>query len=449
MSKINVRMAPSPTGLLHIGNVRAALFNWLFARRHGGSFMLRLDDTDRERSREDLARHIEHDLRWLGLEWDRFARQSDRMGRYQNVLEQLKVKGRVYPCYETPEELSLKRKTQLARGLPPIYDRAALRTTGTEKAAFEAAGRKPHWRFLLSDEDVVWEDMVQGRKVFAAGNLSDPVLVREDGVPLYTYCSVVDDIDFEISHIIRGEDHVTNTAVQIQIWQAIYGFPTPTFAHFPLLVSGDGIEMSKRLGTLSIASMRDDMGMEAMAINALVARLGTSDPIIPATSLQALIPDFSLEKVSHGTPKFEIAELQHLSARILHQMDYTQVRDRLASMGLTALDEEFWQTIRPNLSKLSDAKDWWQVARGEVTPQVTDGALLAAALPLLPPEPWNAETWGLWTKAVKAKTGKNGKDLFMPLRQALTGHDHGPELKHLLPQIGAAKVKARLSGQAA
>lgn len=449
MSKINVRIAPSPTGLLHIGNVRAALFNWLFARRHGGSFMLRLDDTDRERSRDDLAQYIERDLRWLGLDWDRFARQSDRMGRYHEVLEQLKAKGRVYPCYETPEELSLKRKTQLARGLPPIYDRAALRMTGTEKAAFEAAGRQPHWRFLLSDEDVVWEDLVQGRKVFAASALSDPVLVREDGVPLYSYCSVVDDIDFEISHIIRGEDHVTNTAVQIQIWQAIYGFPAPIFAHFPLLVSGDGIEMSKRLGTLSIASMRDDMGLEAMAINALVARLGTSDPIIPATTLQALIPDFSLEKVSHGTPKFELAELQHLSARILHQMDYVQVRGRLTDMGLTALDADFWQAIRPNLTKLNDAKDWWQVARGEVTPQVTDGELLAAALPLLPPEPWDTETWSAWTKAVKAKTGKSGKDLFMPLRQALTGHDHGPELKHLLPQIGAAKVKARLTGQAA
>lgn len=449
MSKINVRMAPSPTGLLHIGNVRAALFNWLFARRHGGNFMLRLDDTDQERSREELARHIERDLRWLGLDWDRFARQSDRMERYRGALDDLKAKGRVYPCYETPEELSLKRKTQLARGLPPIYDRGALKLTGIEKQKLEDEGRKPHWRFLLADEDVVWEDLVQGRKVFAASVLSDPVLVREDGIPLYTFCSVVDDIDFQISHIIRGEDHVTNTAVQIQIWQALSEFPAPIFAHFPLLVSGDGIEMSKRLGTLSIASMRDEMGIEAMAINALVARLGTSDPVIPATQLSELVPDFAFEKISHGTPKFEIAELQHLSARILHQSSFAQVAERLAAFGQSGIDEAFWNTVRPNLAKLSDVQDWWRVARGPITPQIADSAFAAAALAVLPAEPWDITTWGSWTSAVKAKTGKSGKELFMPLRLALTGHEHGPELKLLLPQIGADRVRARLSGQAA
>ena len=449
MSIVNVRMAPSPTGLLHIGNVRAALFNWLFARRHGGSFMLRLDDTDKERSSAELAHHIERDLRWLGLEWDRTAKQSDRMERYHAVLEELKAKGRVYPCYETSEELGLKRKTQLGRGLPPIYDRAALKLTEAEKQKCAAEGRLPHWRFLLNNEDVVWDDTVQGRKTFTAAALSDPVLIREDGVPLYTFCSVVDDVDFAISHIIRGEDHVTNTAVQIQIWQAISTLPAPVFAHFPLLVSGDGIEMSKRLGTLSIASMRDDMGIEAMAINALVARIGTSDPVIPATDLNELVPDFALEKIAHGTPKFEIAELQHLSARILHQTPFAKIATRLRDLGLTEIDENFWNTVRPNLTKFADIKEWWQVARGPVAPHIDDPAFAASALSVLPAEPWDISTWSTWTSAVKAKTGKSGKDLFMPLRLALTGHPHGPELKLLLPQIGAARVKARLMGQAA
>ena len=242
MSTVNVRMAPSPTGLLHLGNVRAALFNWLFARQQGGSFMLRLDDTDLERSREELAQHIERDLRWLGLEWDRFAKQSERMPRYHEALEALKASGRVYPCYESQEELTLKRTSQRARGLPPIYDRAALKLTAADHQKFATEGRRPHWRVLLNQADVVWDDLVQGHKLFAAAALSDPVLVREDGVPLYTFCSVVDDVDFAISHIIRGEDHVTNTAVQIQIWQAISTLPPPIFAHFPLLVSGDGID---------------------------------------------------------------------------------------------------------------------------------------------------------------------------------------------------------------
>lgn len=444
-----VRVAPSPTGLLHIGNVRAALFNWLFARKHGGQFMLRLDDTDRERSHDDLAQYIERDLRWLGLGWDRFARQSDRMERYSQALDALKAKGRAYACFETPEELGLKRKTQLGRGLPPIYDRGALKLTEAEKQKFIKEGRNPHWRFRLDDGDIIWDDKVQGQKVFAATALSDPVLVREDGVPLYTFCSVVDDADFGITHIIRGEDHVTNTAAQIQIWRAISDAAPPVFAHFPLLVSGDGIEMSKRLGTLSIASMRDDMGIEAMAVNALVARIGTSDPVIPAATLDELVPDFALEKISHGTPKFELAELQHLSARILHRTDFTSVAGRLADMGLAQITGDFWNAVRPNLVKFSDIKEWWQVARGPVAPQIADPDFAAAALSLLPAEPWDTGTWTAWTSAVKTKTGKSGKDLFMPLRLALTGHAHGPELKLLLPQIGAERVKARLMGRAA
>lgn len=448
MSNVNVRIAPSPTGLLHIGNVRAALFNWLFARQNGGNFMLRLDDTDQARSESELARCIERDLQWLGLEWDRFARQSDRMERYRAVLEELKAKNLVYPCYETQIELDLKRKTQEGRGLPRVYDRAALKLTEADKQKYVAEGRKPHWRFLMDGGDVAWNDMVQGNKLFPGSALSDPVIIRADGEPLYIFCSVVDDTDFAISHIIRGEDHVTNTAVQIKIWEAITTLPVPVFGHFPLLVNLDGIEMSKRLGTLSIASMRED-GIEAMAINALVARLGTSDSVFPATDLRELIADFSMSKVSHGTPKFSVAELEMLSARILHNTPFVKISGRLAELGLTDVDENFWNTIRPNLEKFSDLKEWWQVARGPVTPQIDDSGFVASALSVLPAEPWDTTTWGAWTSAVKAKTGKSGKDLFMPLRLALTGHQHGPELKLLLPQIGAERVKARLMGQAA
>ncbi|HEU0118661.1 MAG TPA: glutamate--tRNA ligase, partial [Alphaproteobacteria bacterium] len=285
---VNVRIAPSPTGLLHIGNIRAALFNYLFAKKLGGTFMLRLDDTDRTRSTQAFADAIERDLKWLGLQWDSFGRQSDRLARYSEVLEKLKTIGRVYPCFETQAELDLKRKTQLGRGLPPVYDRAALKLSEADRAALIAQGKKPHWRFKLDAGDVSWDDLVQGKKTFPSSAISDPVLVREDGVPLYTYCSVVDDADMDVTHIIRGEDHVTNTAVQIQIWKAVTTKAVPVFAHFPLIVSASGVEMSKRLGTLSIQSMRDEMEIEPMAINALLAKLGTSDAIAPRLTLSEL-----------------------------------------------------------------------------------------------------------------------------------------------------------------
>lgn len=439
-----VRIAPSPTGLLHIGNIRAALFNYLFARRHGGAFMLRIDDTDRERSTQEFATAIERDLTWLGLKWDRFARQSDRLARYAEVLEQLKQSGRAYPCYETQAELDLKRKTQLSRGLPPVYDRAALKLNDADREKLAAEGRKPHWRFKLNHTDVVWDDMIQGRKSFPASSLSDPVLLREDGVPLYTYCSVVDDADFDISHVIRGEDHVTNTAVQIQIWEAITAHPVPRFAHTPLLVSANGVEMSKRLGTLSIASMRDEMQIEPMAITSLLARLGTSDSIIPALSLEELTDSFDLGKVSRATPKFDLEELKTLNAKILHLTPFTAVQPRLAAMGMESITEEFWNIARANIMRLEDVRQWWEVAMGTITPVVQDADFIKSAATLLPPTPWNAETWKIWTDQVKAATGRKGKDLFMPLRLALTGYDHGPEMKDLLVMIGYEKACRRL-----
>ncbi len=411
--------------------------------------MLRMDDTDRERSTTQYAEAIERDLRWLGLTWDRYARQSDRLGRYTEILEQLKAKGRVYPCFETQAELDLKRKTQLNRGLPPVYDRAALKLTDADRNRLITEGHKPHWRFKLNHTDVVWNDAIQKRKSFPAASLSDPVLVREDGVPLYTFCSVVDDVDFGITHIIRGEDHVTNTAVQIQIWEAITDKPPPQFAHFPLLVSSTGVEMSKRLGTLSIASMRDEMKVEAMAIDSLLAKLGTSDPIAPRLTLDELASEFDLNKISRATPKFDLEELKSISAKILHMTPFENVQARLKILGLSEATPAFWNAVRPNLIKLEDVVSWWQVANGPVTPQINEQAYLHDAATVLPETPWDKSTWDAWTNAVKKKTGRKGKELFMPLRLALTGTDHGPELKVLLPLIGRDRTMARLEGKKA
>jgi len=446
---VKVRFAPSPTGLLHIGNIRTALFNYLFAQKNGGTFMLRIDDTDSVRSTQAFADGIERDLNWLGLKWTDFGRESDRFDLYAATMEKLKQSGRVYPCYETQAELDLKRKTQLGRGLPPVYDRAALKLTDTDRAALMAEGRKPHWRFKLNHTDVTWDDLIQGKKSFPASSLSDPVLVREDSVPLYTFCSVVDDVDDKTTHIIRGEDHVTNTAVQIQIWQAVTDLPPPTFAHFPLIVSANGIEMSKRLGTLSIASMRDEMMIEPMAINALLAKLGTSDAIAPRLTLAELANEFDLDKISHSTPKFDLEELKSLNAKILHLTPFAAVSDRLKAMNLGSVDENFWNVVRTNITSLSDIRQWWRVVQGPLTPVVSDTAFLAEAIAMLPQTPWNEQTWSLWTESLKAKTGRKGKELFMPLRLALTAFDHGPEMKLLLPLIGEKRARELLAGKTA
>lgn len=448
---IYVRFAPSPTGQLHVGNIRAALYNYLFARSKGGRFLLRMDDTDQERSTPENEEAIKRDLAWLGFKWDAYAKQSDRTARYQEALDQLKASGRVYPCFETQAELDLKRKTQLGRGLPPVYDRAALKLTDEDRAKLLAAGKKPHWRFKLEHRDVIWDDGIQKHKVFPASSLSDPVLVREDGVPLYTFCSVVDDADMGITHIIRGEDHVTNTAVQIQIWEAITDKPAPQFAHFPLIVSADGKEMSKRLGTMSIASMREESHLEPMAINSLLAKLGTSDPILPYMNIEDLAATFDIGKISRATPKFDMEELKHLSAKILHNTPFEAVSDRLDALGLGHVTKEFWLAVRANLMTLEDVRLWWQVTHGPVTPAFggADRHFLMEAAALLPEGSWDEATWSAWTTKIKASTDRKGKDLFMPLRLALTGTDHGPEMKALLPLIDREKVQARLAGEIA
>ncbi|MGH6866983.1 MAG: glutamate--tRNA ligase [Methyloceanibacter sp.] len=441
---VTVRFAPSPTGRLHAGNIRTALFNFLFAQKRGGRFILRLDDTDAERSTAEFARGIEEDLAWLGLDWAPPVRQSDRFPLYEAAVEKLKADGRLYPTYETPEELELKRKRQLARGKPPIYDRAGLRLSDQERVGLEAEGRKPHWRFLLEPRDVVWDDLVRGGQHVDAASLSDPVLIRANGSYLYTLPSVVDDIDLGITHVIRGEDHVANTAPQIQLFEALGAAP-PAFGHHNLLVQPDGQALSKRDRALAIEAMRTE-GLEPLAVASYAATIGTSDPVAPHSSLAELAHSFDFAKLSRAPARFDPHELRLLNARLLHMLPFSAIGERLGAMGVEG-GEAFWEAVRGNLAVLADAKLWWCVVRGPIEPVIEDGDLCRKAAELLPPEPWDEATWSAWSLAVKAATGANGKALFQPLRLALTGEPHGPELKLLLPLIGRTRAVARLEGK--
>lgn len=440
-----VRFAPSPTGYLHIGNARTALINRLFALRHDGRFILRLDDTDTGRSREEFAEAIIEDLAWLGIEPDLIVRQSDRGALYEAAAARLKADGRLYPCWETPEELDRKRKRQRARGLPPVYDRAALRLTGEERAALEASGRRPHWRFLLEEREVVWDDLCRGPQHYPAGALSDPVLIREDGTWLYTFTSVVDDADLGVSHVIRGEDHVTNTAVQIQIFEAL-GHAPPVFAHHNLLVAAGGEELSKRKGTLSLRALREE-GYEPMAVASLAVLIGSSEALEAVPSLDRLAGKVDLARLSRAPSSFDINELAALNRKLVADMGFDEVSDRLSSQGVGG-GAAFWHAVRGNLDFVGDAAGWWRRIVGPVAPEIAedDRPFLADAAGLLPDEPWDETTFGVWTAAVKAATGRSGKSLFAPLRRALTGLDHGPELKLLLPLIGREAAIRRLAG---
>ncbi len=446
MSDITVRFAPSPTGYLHIGNIRPALFNWLFARKHEGRMILRLDDTDAQRSRESFAEAIREDLHWLGLEWDEQARQSERIGLYDAAAQKLKDSGRLYACYETPDELERRRKRQLGRGLPPVYDRAALKLSEAERAELEAEGRKPHWRFLLDQRMVSWDDLIRGPQSIDAASLSDPVLVRADGSYLYTLPSVVDDAEMGVSHVIRGEDHVANTGAQIQIFEAL-GALVPRFAHHNLLVGAQGEALGKRLGTLSIRAMREE-GLEPLAVLSHSASLGTSDPITAHQHHQSLIANFDVAKISRAPARFDMAELRALNARTLHERSFADVAERLSAMGVGG-GEAFWLAVRGNLERLDDAAIWWRVVSGPIEPSIEDSEFCAQAERLLPPEPWDQQLWARWTSELKATTGRKGRGLFQPLRLAITGREAGPELAPLLLLIGRDKVAARLQGQAA
>lgn len=440
---VTVRFAPSPTGKLHVGNVRAALWNWLFARKMGGRFILRIDDTDQERSTKVYEDGIRADLEWLGLTYDDTFRQSERFDRYDAATAKLKEAGLLYPCYETAEELDRKRKLQRARGLPPVYDRAALNLTADEVAALEAEGRKPHWRFKLSQTPVKWNDLIRGETTVDTASVSDPVLIRGDGVYLYTLPSCVDDIDSAITHVMRGEDHVTNTGVQIELFRALGGKP-PEFAHHSLLVGADGQGLSKRLGSLSIENMRND-GLEAAAITSLLARLGTADPVAAQADLTVLAEGFDLDRVGRAPARFDDAELEALNGKLLHDAPYENFEARLTAIGV---ERSLWNAIRGNLTKLSDASHWADIIRNKIDPVIEDKSLTDVAASLVP-DNLDEQSWSAFTDALKEKTGAKGKKLFMPLRLALTGEARGPEMAALFPLIGVDKARARLRGERA
>ena len=444
---VKVRFAPSPTGLLHVGNARIALANWLYAKKHGGVFLLRIDDTDRERSKIEYEDGIKRDLTWLGITWDEFDRQSERQLSYDAAIEGLKKSGRLYACYETPEELEFKRKKLAARGKPPIYDQEGFSLNEEQKKAYEAEGRTPHWRFKLVPEDIHWTDLVRGPVHFKGADLSDPVLIREDGLPLYTITSVVDDIELGVRHIVRGEDHVSNTAVQLQLIDALGANSSEfTFAHISLMTGKLGEGLSKRFASLSLHAQAES-GIEPMAVNSLLASLGTSDPVEPHQSLQELVTQFSFSKYSRSTPKFDEEELQKLSAKIVHTKSFSSVKNQLQDLGLSHVDEAFWHVVRPNLSSVKEIKEWWDICRGNVQPVIQDPNFIRDVVDVMPAGVWGADTMKEWVGAIKEKTGRKGKELFMPLRLALTGQEYGPEMGALLPLIGPDKTRERLTSE--
>ncbi|MDB5662891.1 MAG: glutamyl-tRNA ligase [Sphingomonas bacterium] len=441
---VTTRFAPSPTGRIHVGNIRAALQNWLWARRNGGRFLLRLDDTDAERSTAAFAQGIGDDLAWLGLAPDEAVRQSDRGALYEARFAGLRDAGRVYPAYETAQELDLKRKILLGRGLPPVYDRAALTLDDAARAALEAEGRAPHWRFRLDhDAPIAWHDLIRGDQKFDPALMSDPVVRRADGSWLYMLPSVIDDIDMGISHVVRGEDHVANTALQLQMFAAL-GAAVPHFAHAPLLAGAEG-KLSKRLGALGVDELRE-AGIEPIAILAFLARIGTSDPIEPVAGPEPLIAGFDFARIGRAPARFDMDELAALNARIVHLLDHRAVADRLPS----GMDAAAWAAIRPNLTTVAEAADWWSVVEGPVAAQTPeeDREFLGGAAQAAAELDWADNPWLALTGLLKAQTGRKGKPLFLPLRRALTGRDHGPEMAALLPLIGRDRAIERLAAAA-
>lgn len=448
MSGVVVRFAPSPTGLIHIGNARTALLNALYARQSGGTFILRLDDTDRARSEERFAEAIKQDLAWLGIPPDKIETQSSRLGRYEAALEKLRGMDRVYACYETEEELERKRRRQLGRGLPPVYDRAALNMSEEDRAKYESEGRKPYWRFKLDHRVVKWNDMVRGEIAIDTASLSDPVVCRANGTWLYSLASVVDDIDMQVTHVIRGEDHITNTAAQIDMFAAL-GANAPTFAHHNLLTLPGGEGLSKRFGSLSIQSLRE-AGHEALAVAAVAVLTGTSLAVEPVENLAVLAEKIDFKKISHGPARFDPADLDALTAKTLHAASYASVAERLKALDVGG-GEKFWLAVRGNLARLSDAKEWWEVVSSPLASktEASDRDFCRLAETLLPAEPWSEKVWDEWLAAIKPAANRKGRELFHPLRIALTARENGPELRALLPLIGRRRTSARLKGETA
>ncbi len=436
------RFAPSPTGYLHIGNMRAALMNFLIARKAGGTFILRIDDTDPERSKEEYVDGIKRDLEWLGLHWDRIERQSERLDRYHAAADQMREMGRLYECFETPTELDLKRKKQLNMGKPPVYDRAALALNDAERDALRAERGTGHWRFKLDQERINWTDGILGDLSIDAASVSDPVLIRGDGQFLYTMASVVDDVEMGITHVVRGSDHVTNTATQIQMIKAIGG-TVPTFAHHSLLTGPQGEALSKRLGTLSLRDLRAQ-GIEPEALLSLMARLGANEPVELRMSLEEVAEGFDLSQFGAAPTKFDEQDLYPLTARYLHGLSFDDMAADIAAAGVpTELGSQFWDVTRENITTRKDLAAWWDMFQNGADPVIDDEDrdFVAQAMAMLPEGPFDGNTWKSWTTAVKDATGRKGKGLFMPLRKALTGQSHGPDMSALLPLLQVIKAR--------
>lgn len=429
------RFAPSPTGYLHIGNLRTALMNYLISKQAGGTFILRIDDTDPERSKEEYVDGIKRDLEWLGLHWDRIERQSERLDLYVDAADKLRGIGRFYECFETPTELDLKRKKQLNMGKPPVYDRAALALSDAEKAELSKE-RSGHWRFKLDHQRIEWTDGILSDISIDAASVSDPVLIRGDGQFLYTLASVVDDTEMGVTHVVRGSDHVTNTATQIQMIQALGG-TVPTFAHHSLLTGPQGEALSKRLGTLALKDLRE-RGVEPLALLSHMARLGSSDPVELRSSLHELVDGFDITKFGSAPTKFDENDLFPLTARYLADQPVSAVASDIAALGVPAEQtEQFWTVVRENINTRSDMSAWWDLCQNGAEPVVSeeDADFVAQAMTLLPERPFDGDTWSNWTSAVKEATGRKGKALFMPLRKAITGQERGPDMASLMPLL--------------
>ncbi|ACP53350.1 MAG: glutamate--tRNA ligase [Rickettsia africae] len=445
MTKVITRFAPSPTGMLHVGNIRAALLNWLYAKKHNGQFILRFDDTDLERSKQEYKDAIEEDLKFLNINWDQTFNQLSRLSRYDAIKNLLLDKKRLYACYETPEELELKRKFQLSKGLPPIYDRASLNLTEEQAKKYIEQGRKPHYRFLVNHEPISWHDMIKGEVKYDGKALSDPIVIRADGSMTYMLCSVIDDIDYDITHIIRGEDHVSNTAIQMQMFEALNTTP-PTFGHLSLIINKDE-KISKRVGGFEIATLRKEIGIEAMAIASFFSLLGSSAQILPYKSMEKLANQFEISSFSKSPTIYQPEDLERLNHKLLISLDFDTVKERLKEIDAEYIDENFWLSVSPNLQQLRDVKDWWEICHQ--TPNVEnlnlDKEYLKQAAELLPKGEITKDSWSIWTKEITNRTGRKGKELFLPLRLALTARESGPEIASVLPLIDREEIIKRLT----
>ncbi|WP_341755941.1 glutamate--tRNA ligase [Candidatus Tisiphia endosymbiont of Ptychoptera albimana] len=450
MGRVITRFAPSPTGMLHIGNSRTALINWLYTRKHNGIFILRFDDTDLERSKQQYKNAIEQDLKFLGLNWDQTFCQSNRLDRYEAIKTLLLQKNKLYPCFETQEELELKRKLQLSRGLPPIYDRAALNLTQQQINDYISQGRKPHYRFLVSHTPIIWQDMIKGEVKYDGKNLGDPIVIREDNSMTYMLCSVIDDIDYSITHIIRGEDHVTNTAIQLQMFEALQEElysnqkSIPNFAHLGLIISRDD-KISKRIGGFEIAALRDEIGLEPMAINSFFSLIGSSSSIVSFKNLDQLIKEFDINNFSKSPTTYLPEELERLNHKLLINLSFDEVKDRLKEIKAEQVTEPFWLAVRANLQKLYEIKDWWNICYSPSKVEGLDKDFLKQAAILLPDEPITLDSWSIWTKKIMVVTDKKGKEVFLPLRLAITGMASGPEMSVILPLLRREEIIKRLS----